>query len=365
MKLSKKENIRKEGENNNEVRNVVLDIAKGILILLMVVGHSGAPSWLVNCIYSFHMPCFFIISGILFSYSYLGKPKKFIKKRIKSIWWPFVKWTLIFLFLHNFFYGVGFYNDTYSLREMLQKSVKTFLLVDMEQLLGGFWFLPSLLFASILCLLYYKIVGIGRRQLVAGIIGLVAVSELMNYYDIHFYHLQYRNFLASAYFMSGTLLQTIKIEEIRKKGFIVTTALIFMSVSWFGGKVEMVSLNYINLVPYFVKSIIISWGFIIVLEGIKYKNWARYLTYIGVKTMDLLIFHFLAFKIISFLKIKIYGMDMSNLSKFPVIEENNSVFWIVYVILGVIICLSYSRIKDYIQNWYYIWRNQRDKALMI
>jgi len=68
----------KEGLNG---RDLSLDIAKGILILLVVIGHSlekfgGIPSriYLHNAIFIFHMPMFIAISGYL---SKQKEPKKF------------------------------------------------------------------------------------------------------------------------------------------------------------------------------------------------------------------------------------------------------------------------------------------------
>lgn len=51
-------------------RNVTLDIARGILIILVVLGHSihlnyGFGTYADKLIYSFHMPAFFVISGYL------------------------------------------------------------------------------------------------------------------------------------------------------------------------------------------------------------------------------------------------------------------------------------------------------------
>ena len=45
----------------NKQRIDWIDIAKGIGIFLMVVGHTSIPSFLSNYIFSFHMPLFFII----------------------------------------------------------------------------------------------------------------------------------------------------------------------------------------------------------------------------------------------------------------------------------------------------------------
>lgn len=43
-----------------------IDLTKGVAIFLMVCGHTGIPSLISNWIWSFHMPLFFIISGMLF-----------------------------------------------------------------------------------------------------------------------------------------------------------------------------------------------------------------------------------------------------------------------------------------------------------
>lgn len=49
------------------IRKRWIDIAKGIGIILMVIGHADAPRLLKNWIYGFHMPLFFIIAGYTFN----------------------------------------------------------------------------------------------------------------------------------------------------------------------------------------------------------------------------------------------------------------------------------------------------------
>lgn len=64
-----KEKSLKLVENNNREGNKRLeyiDIARGISILLMIVGHVIARGLKMNIIYSFHMPIFVIISGMFF-----------------------------------------------------------------------------------------------------------------------------------------------------------------------------------------------------------------------------------------------------------------------------------------------------------
>ena len=40
-----------------------LDIAKGISIILVVIGHTSIPRFLSDFIWAFHIPLFFIASG--------------------------------------------------------------------------------------------------------------------------------------------------------------------------------------------------------------------------------------------------------------------------------------------------------------
>ena len=71
-----------------------IDIAKGIGIILVVIGHS--IGWLVpyHWIYSFHMPFFFFISGFLFTIQ--GKNfLTFTKKRIRSLLLPAMFFTIL------------------------------------------------------------------------------------------------------------------------------------------------------------------------------------------------------------------------------------------------------------------------------
>jgi fucose 4-O-acetylase-like acetyltransferase len=98
----------------------------------------------------------------------LDDTKGFVKKRIKGVWWPFVKWQLIFLLLHNVFLALNIYNGEYGFRGAvsheygLMETLKNalFIVTTMshgEQLLGGFWFLKSLFVGSMFFFFLTKI----------------------------------------------------------------------------------------------------------------------------------------------------------------------------------------------------------------
>lgn len=59
------------------------------------------------------------------------------------------------------------------------------------------------------------------------------------------------------------------------------------------------------------------------------------LGYIGDKTLYILTFHFLAFKIISFLHIYYNDLPIEWLSQFPVIRKIHPSLWMVYTIVGI------------------------------
>lgn len=53
--------------SNYMLRDYSLDFAKGIGMLLVMFGHTNYQQPLLTIIYSFHMPLFFVISGILYN----------------------------------------------------------------------------------------------------------------------------------------------------------------------------------------------------------------------------------------------------------------------------------------------------------
>ena len=96
------------------MRNETISICKAIAIILMVMGHADCPSWLSAFLYEFHMPVFFAAAGYFFSVKYLDDEMTFIKKRAKGLYWPFVKWAVFFLIIHNWMFDLGILNETFG-----------------------------------------------------------------------------------------------------------------------------------------------------------------------------------------------------------------------------------------------------------
>ena len=64
-----------------------IDAAKGIGLLCVILGHLGVP-YLSTLVYTFHMPLFFFLSGIVFSGSKYS-PAEFLKRKLKSLVLPY------------------------------------------------------------------------------------------------------------------------------------------------------------------------------------------------------------------------------------------------------------------------------------
>ncbi len=91
-------------EKSNRLKH--LDIARGICIFFVVLGHAIIPGirnnnkileYIYKYIYSFHMPVFFIISGIIFEnnvYKYKDK-LLFLKKKAKLLLVPYFTFSVI------------------------------------------------------------------------------------------------------------------------------------------------------------------------------------------------------------------------------------------------------------------------------
>ena len=72
-----------------------IDLAKGMAIFLMVCGHTSIPANLSNWIWSFHMPLFFIVSGMLFYPNRYPSFSSFVTKRCRTLLLPWIVFTIV------------------------------------------------------------------------------------------------------------------------------------------------------------------------------------------------------------------------------------------------------------------------------
>lgn len=154
-------------------RNVSIDVAKGICIILVVIGHllqfdcSGlAKNTLFNYIYAFHMSVFMMLSGYVASYgNYDVTFTKLILRRFRQLMVPFLVWmVLTIVYWHTSLVGA----ITLAMSFLKRPDV-------------GAWFLLSLFFIYLYFLLAKKIAKMlpVRNAMVSELITLVGMLVLM------------------------------------------------------------------------------------------------------------------------------------------------------------------------------------------
>lgn len=119
-----------------------LDTAKGLALLLMIIGHSPLPSCLElarSIIFIFHMPLFFIASG------YLMVNKKFdARKKFRKIVVPYI--IIFILSIVPYYFK---YNDLSILWIFPLMKTRNMFGVNMSFGIGPCWFLPCYYFSNI------------------------------------------------------------------------------------------------------------------------------------------------------------------------------------------------------------------------
>ncbi|SHH27566.1 Fucose 4-O-acetylase [Fibrobacter sp. UWH9] len=337
--------MKKEIDHIKSVKKPLFSILKGIGITLVVTGHSGCPDFIRNFIYSFHMPLFFIISGYLFKETYFQEKNKFIQRRIFSLYVPFVIWSIVFILLHNVFYHFNLINDSfssygtvnhiYTIKETLIRISKSFLLINSESFLGAFWFLKALFCGSILFILIQsKIKNVFFIPLTCIIIILLRTFLISKELITASGETLHQAIYALLFISIGHILKQQNI--ILSKFKISIYLLILTIISQF--KSLSMNQDFLNclIIPFSG-----SLGFIILFnmchslkmgKNIFFKITAQ----LGDYSLYILVFHFLMFKPISFLKIKLYDEPTFLLGEFPIISIDNSFFWIIYTTFSLV-----------------------------
>lgn len=279
--------------------NMQLSIAKAVCIILMVIGHSGCPQYLHDWIYLFHMPCFFLISGYLLSDSKISENISIgIKKRFKSLWWPYVKWSLFFLLCHNAFYRIGICANAYTVYDMVVNAWKTLFFYGSEQLLYPFWFLSASLVSSILAMLYLKMWRMKKSTyIIFGGMSFLFVASIVDYLPIKVPLFGSVQLLAASFYLMGYYIKHTNL--LNNNPVIIMLLSLSLFVVPFAFTADITVKGWSSLI-YFCMGMMGSIGVLTVSSYLAKTKLAKLLDYIGSHTLYILTFHFLAFKAISY-----------------------------------------------------------------
>ena len=278
----------------------------------------------------------------------------FVKRRFKGLWWPFVKWSVIFLLLHNVLTSLHIYNSSYTLTDMAYKLIHIVTMTGSEQLLGGYWFLKELLYASVISIIALKLLhSLPNRkegkEIQNGIIltlTFLILAYILSIVPFKIPTIGSKTMLATSFYLAGYTFHHAADNHSNLLLGILSLLIVFVFTFFFSGSMELTD---ISIFLFFIIAMIGTVGLISIAGFIK-GGVLKALNYIGDKTLYIITFHFISFKVVSLILIAYYNLPITRLSDFPVISRLNSSSWFVYSIVGVIIPLILWEFSQFIQS---------------
>lgn len=132
-------------------RDMTIDAAKGIGILLVVLSHIYYEYGPLTYIYSFHMPLFFLLAGMVFRPDRYASFGQFFKRKLRSLVCPYVFFYLTALLINCLMTvgagGIEAFSADAALRSLIQ-MITARGVTDFSN--NPLWFVPCLLCVEIL-----------------------------------------------------------------------------------------------------------------------------------------------------------------------------------------------------------------------
>lgn len=254
-------------EIKNKGRIVEIDMAKGILILLMVTFHieffNTKYPHACQILYAAILPGFTLISGYLFS---VGKePKKFLKS-IRGIVVPYIVFELVYLL------GIGMLGKYIGATNTFDGGVLALLSKIAFSPIGTYWYLHTMA----ICLTVYYLVN---RYIMKGLSGILISSFILYALSIGITGLRWGDVI---YVIIGFLFRNANVvinEKLKSPISILCFALIVI----FSDNISRVSISCIGLCLAF-------FGFVFDLKYRIPERITNFISYIGRNSLALVLF---------------------------------------------------------------------------
>lgn len=348
------------------MRDTTFSIFKALAIILVVVAHAAAPTYLARFAYLVNVPVFFVLAGYFFSVDNLQQKTDFVLRRTRRLYLPFLKWSIFFLLIHNLLFPLGLLSEQYgnaaggvvhpyTVHEMAQNLWSiVFNMSGYDPFLAGaFWFFRGLLVSSIafliLFFLFTKVRWLTTSTHQVGVIALLMLV-LAVWHTLEGLRITglaqggYRELMGVFFLSVGFLLRRLETVPEAKPylhpllgiiggGIILTLLTLFYPVSMSTraaglGSVPALALSGVA-------------GFFLLRNVSIYLNLLlprvqRVLVYIGDNSIYVFGFHLLAFKLVSAVKVGAYGLPWGMVGGHPVVQTaTDDAFWVLYVLVGV------------------------------
>ncbi len=318
------------------------------------------------------MAIFFIASGYCYKEYYsddIAAVRRYIKRKIATLWFPYTAWTILFSVLHNYFIKINIYTDNpliteylsgkyidttekWNAVELVQKIVKACLFRGGTQIGGALWFLATLFEISILyCIIDFVIKRICKSKKTRLIQLFISVVFVCIGYACYLTGRSLfgidKVFSCYILYSSGNGLK--KLVPYCKKYINDMSHVVFLIISFFVlfilnkfGTISIVNNSYEN--PVFLLCASYA-GWIFCYEAAylvqKCNILKKCAMCIGQNTLIVVALHFLCFKLVNFIGAVIKRDPFYLIAAFPILYRGDA-WWIGYSCAGLMIPIGCS-----------------------
>ena len=349
-----------------KIREKDIDIARGIAIILVVMGHcDNFELWSIEKFSSlFFMQLFIFLSGIFFNKNEINNFKDLftvIKKKCLPIYLYYLKYEVVFYLLTNLFIKIGFYNPNLlyggktigyiSLDFDFVKNIfKIIFLMGREPFCGAFWFLVTLIFVvceysvinyianRIFKNLKYKKVFLNIIVLLMFFIGCI-MNKTVNIPRIS------PSFTLILFYHLGNIYNFYKNKIKFNNVIIFLVCIILLNVLYYFGMVSMNSNQFTNPIFLIACSTCGIYMVMYLSNLIEKKSilLSNLLSYIGQHTLPIVALQFISFKAVMLIQYLFGNILFDDLGLLKGANNNNFIY-IFYVMCGVFIPLLLNQV---------------------
>lgn len=350
--------------SNDKKYNPTFAIMKGIAIISVVVGHCTLSKDVEAYVNQYHLAAFFFVAGYFLTDKYISNPLLLIRKRLKSLYLPFVISCLICILLHNLLYELYIYSTPLSIKEMLiGTSNVVFKLFSSEPLMGAMWFCPTLLFASTITGLILYIGSKFQIKKIFITIGFMILVISLAEIALKVFHLKspytiWQDMIVSGILFEGWFFRNyIEKHLIRIRGiyFLLIGIIIAISLSFLvrngylfnlqAAHLKEVPAFYLLIITFFASIMVYTFSFLL-----KSTFLGNLVAIVGNHSFSIMLLHFLAFKLVNFTICIANDIPLYEIARFPTMPYDNIGWLFIYTTVGCALPIIIVFTKDKLFN---------------
>lgn len=337
-------------------RSFSVDIAKGISIIAIVLGHINFlyPTWkFVNTtdlfIYLWHVSVFFLLAGFFIKEEQLIQSKLWFKKKFSSLYLKILYFYVPAVLLHNVLIKIGWYSlestdpviNTYSMMDFAKQTVLAICLGGREPIVGAMWFVYVLFMALIgLSIVSWAIKKIAKNdrqyewmRFIALLTMCMIAGILSNKYGLTIRRFS-NTFTAMLLICVGKIMyQKIKLSF--NNGYLaIVCGLVAFEVACMLGGVALNGNEYKDILQLIVAAPAVLYIIMYIGKHIETNVVGKVIAYVGKESFYVMALHFVGFKICT-LALQSIGYRGASLSDLTPGVGGNIFLLLLYAFFGV------------------------------